>query len=429
MRLDPAILVAGIDLGGRHGHVLPGFGKGVAQGILGIGSRFFGKMFFGHFLDLDSDFKLAPFQLALFRFEDLTLGLDGVLLQVFLVGQDLGDVLDEVGHAAGLRGQDLLRLAEGLEGLLLVRHCVGSLGLGDLLDGAGHVRDRLALQEREFGPAKAAEGLLVDGFLARLHEGLEELTVAVNDGLLGAAQAGLVDLGGFLVPVGLDAPLLGLALHEFLGFDDLADLFHEEVVYQDGIGPGDDLSELLDDLLDGLARFRNVRVGVVGLAGPELLPGIGELITGDEHLLGAESPQRVTRLMEGDCAPFLGEAVGLKILEEEAEAAHDRGHAPAHPVLPVHLGTEPLLGAHDAVGPFPFLLRGAGEGQEARSGECQGEKSVIRFHLLLLWARYPLRFSVAKPPSGRPVPDCGNASVLRSALRTLHGTSLNTFRE
>ena len=236
MRLDPAILVAGIDLSGRHGHVLPGFGQGVAQGVLGIGSRFFGKMFFGHFLDLDSNFKLAPFQLALFRFEDLPLGLDGVLLQVFLVGQDLGDVLDEVGHAAGLRAQDLLRLAEGLESLLLVRHRVGSLGLGDLLDGAGHVSDRLALQEGEFGPAKAAQGLLVDGFLAGLHKGLEELTVAVNDGLLGAAQAGLVDLGGFLVPVGLDAPSLGLALHELLGLDNLPDLFHEEVVHQDGIG-------------------------------------------------------------------------------------------------------------------------------------------------------------------------------------------------
>jgi hypothetical protein len=353
--------------------VFASLGQGVAQGILGIGSRFFRKVFFGHFLDLDADLKLTGFQLALLGFEDLTLSLHGILLQILLVGKDLGDIRHEVRHSAGLRGQDLLRLAEGLESLLLVRHRVGSLGLGDLLDGTGHVRDGFALKEGELSPSKPAQGLFVYGLLTGLHESLEKLSVAINDRLLGAAQASLVNLGGILVPVGLDPPLLGLALHELLGLDDLADLLHEEIVDQDSVGAGDDLAELFHDFLNGLARFREMRVGVLRFTGAELLTGIGELIAGSHHLLGAKSPQGVAGFIKGVCSAFLGESIGLQVLEEKAEAPYDRIHTTAHAVLPIDLGPKALLGPYDAVGPVLFLLGKARKGQKARGGDGQGE--------------------------------------------------------
>ena len=94
--LDSSFLVAGIDLGGCDHHVFASLGKGVPEGVLGIWSGFFREVLLRHFLDLDADLKLAGFQLALLGFEDLTLGLDGVLLQVLLVCKNLGDIRHQI---------------------------------------------------------------------------------------------------------------------------------------------------------------------------------------------------------------------------------------------------------------------------------------------------------------------------------------------
>ena len=289
---------------------------------------------------------------------------------------------------------------------------------------------RPALKEGEFGPSKAAEGFFVHGLLAGFHESLVELSVAIDDGLLGPSQAVLIHLASGLVLVCFKTPGLGLALHELLGLDDLADLLEQQVVHQDGVCPRDDLAELADDFLDRLAGFRNMRVGILRLSGAELLARIGELVPGGYHLLGAQSPERAARLGQGDGPSLFVQPVGLEVVQEKGESAFHRGHATAYPVLAIYLAAEPLLGGQDAVGPILFLLRGEGEGEQARGGEGQGEKDATCFHCLLLhwWFRFSLRFSVARLPSGPPAPGCGSASVLRSELRILRGTSLNRFR-
>ena len=121
--------------------------KGVPERVLGIWSGLFREVLSSHFLDLDANLKLTGFQLALLGFEDLALGLDGVLLQVLLVCKNLGDVRHEIRYPAGFRREDLLRLSEGLQGLLLIGHGIGSLGLGNLLNGPCHMGNWLALKE------------------------------------------------------------------------------------------------------------------------------------------------------------------------------------------------------------------------------------------------------------------------------------------
>ena len=364
--------------------MLESFTQGIAERVLGVGRGLFGKVLGDYFLDLDADLKFARLQLALLRFEDFPFSLHGILLQVFLVGEDLRDVLHEVGHATGLGGQDLLGLPEGSKGLFLVGDGLGRLGLGDLFNRAVHMGDRRALQKREFRPAKAAESLLVNRFLARFDESLEELTVTIDDSLLGPAEAILVDLARGRVLISLEAPRLGLALHEFLGLDDLPDLLHQKVVNEDGVGSGDDLAELLDNLLDCLARFRDMRMRVFRFAGLEFFAGVGELITGTDHLLGPQSTERAAGLGQGDCSTFFPQPVGLEVIEEKGESAFHRGHPTPHPVLAVHLAAEPLFGGRNAVGPFLFFLCRGGEGQQARGGDGQGKEDATRFHCLLL---------------------------------------------
>ena len=70
--------------------------KGIAERVLGIRSRFFGKVLCDHFFDLESDLKLACLQLALLGFENLSLSLHRILLQILLVGQNLGDISHKI---------------------------------------------------------------------------------------------------------------------------------------------------------------------------------------------------------------------------------------------------------------------------------------------------------------------------------------------
>ena len=116
-----------------------------------------------------------------------------------------------------------------------------------------------------------------------------------------------------------------------------------------------------------------MRVGILRFAGAELLARIGEFITGSHHLLGAESSEGVAGLIKGGCPSFLGESIGLKVLEEKAEASHNRVHTAPYAVLPIDFGAKALLGPYDAVGPFLFLLRKAREAHKACGGHGQGE--------------------------------------------------------
>ena len=116
-----------------------------------------------------------------------------------------------------------------------------------------------------------------------------------------------------------------------------------------------------------------MRVGILRFAGTELLARIGELIAGNDHLLGAKALQGEAGLFEGGCAPFFTKAIGVEVPEKEAEAFPDRTHAAIDPGLPIDLGPKALLGPYDAVGPVLFFLGKAREAQKARGSDGQGE--------------------------------------------------------
>ena len=101
-----------------------------------------------YLLNLDTDLKLPGLQLALLGFEDLTLGLRSVLLQVLLVCKNLGDIRYEIRSPISFGSQNLLRLAKGLKALFLVFDGLGSLGCGNLLNGPGQVPGWSALEKR-----------------------------------------------------------------------------------------------------------------------------------------------------------------------------------------------------------------------------------------------------------------------------------------
>ena len=407
--------------------------EGLPQRILFLGSGVCGEKVFDDLLNLQANLKFARFELALLGLEGLAFGLHRVLLQVLLIGEDLGELLDQIRGPRLLGGENLLGLPEGHERLLLISHCVTSFGLGDLIAGPSHVGDRFALKEGEFGPAEAAERFFINRFLARLHEGLEELAIAIDDRLLGASQTSLVDLGVDFLLKNFDSPLLRLSLHELLGFDDLADLLHEEIVHQHGVGTGDDLAEFLHDLFDRFARLLEVRVGLLGLwCGIELLACGRQLVAGAHYFARAQLPQIVAGLGKGDRAAFFSETIGLQVVQKEAHAPHDGRYSSAHAILPVDLAAKSLLGADDAIGVLVFLSV-AGKGQQGGRTERQGDDQATCFHrshpcLLRSLFRCPLRSSIAGPPFRRRAPDCGSVSALRSGRCILCGTSLNTFR-
>ena len=298
-------------------------GESITEWVLGIRSRFFNEVLCRHFLDLDANLKLTGFQLALLGFEHLSLGLHCVLLKILLIGKDLGDISNKVRHAAGFSGENFFHFTESLQGLLLICHRIGRLGLGNLLNGSSHVCDGFTLKEGELRPAKFTQGLFVHSFFPCFDESLEKLSVAIDDSLLGSAQPSLVHLGGVFICVCLDAPLLGLALHELLGFDNLPDLLDEEVVDENGVGAGDDLAKFFHDFLDRFSCFREMRVGDFWFAGLEFLTSVREFIASSYDFLGAESSESISCFAKSCGIALLAESVRLQIFKEEAEASHD----------------------------------------------------------------------------------------------------------
>ncbi len=197
--------------------------------------------------------------------------------------------------------------------------------------------NRLAFEEGKLGAAKAAQGFLVHGLLAGSHQQFKELCVAIDDRLLCAGESALIDLDGFLVVESGPPPLGRLALHELLGLDDLADLLHKEIIHQNGVGPLDDLVEILDDFFDRFARPYEMILRLV-----QIVLGIAQVIARSLDLVGTQATQLGTGLGEGDRSAFFGESVRFKIVEQKGHPPDRTGHSPADPILTIHLGTEAL---------------------------------------------------------------------------------------
>ena len=215
---------------------------------------------------------------------------------------------------------------------------------------------RPALKERELGSAESAQGLFVNRFLTRFDKRLVELSIAIDDGLLGPAETSLINLAGLGVFESISTPLLGLALHVLLVLDDLPDLFHEEIVDKNGVGSGDDVFEPLNDFLNRLSCFREMRMSDLWLAGLELLSSVRQFVACRDDLLGAEGSEGIRCFAEGSGVSLLSESVGLQVLEEKAKASHDRIDPAANAILAVDLDADPLLGANDTVCPLVVLL-------------------------------------------------------------------------